>query len=38
MNGLNIAAGRLTCAPVARDQGLEYTQPENPLAPVPAAA
>jgi alanine dehydrogenase len=38
MNGLNIAAGRLTCAPVARDQGLEYTQPENALAPVPAAA
>ena len=38
MNGLNITAGRLTCAPVARDQGLEYTPPGQALAPVPARA
>jgi alanine dehydrogenase len=36
MKGLNVAAGRLTYEPVARDQGLEYTPPEDALAAVPA--
>ena len=37
MNGLNVAAGRLTYEPVARDQGLEYTPPQDALAAVSAA-
>jgi len=37
MRGLNVAAGKLTYEPVARDQGLEYTAPEDALAVVPAA-
>jgi alanine dehydrogenase len=37
MAGLNVAAGRLTYAPVARDQGLEFTAPEAALAEVPVA-
>jgi alanine dehydrogenase len=37
MNGLNVAAGKLTYEPVARDQGLEYTAPEDALAAVRAA-
>jgi len=37
MRGLNVAAGKLTYEPVARDQGLEYTAPEDALAAVPAA-
>ena len=37
MDGLNVAAGRLTYEPVARDQGLEYTPAEDALAAVPAA-
>jgi alanine dehydrogenase len=36
MHGLNVAAGRLTYEPVARDQGLDYTPPEEALAVVPA--
>jgi alanine dehydrogenase len=36
MRGLNVAAGKLTYEPVARDQGLEYTAPEDALAAVPA--
>ena len=36
MKGLNVAAGRLTYEPVARDQGLEYTPPEEALAAVAA--
>jgi alanine dehydrogenase len=36
MAGLNVAAGKLTYAPVARDQGLEFTAPEAALAEVPA--
>ncbi|HEX8119973.1 MAG TPA: alanine dehydrogenase [Solirubrobacteraceae bacterium] len=36
MKGLNVAAGRLTYEPVARDQGLEYTPPEQALEAVPA--
>ena len=36
MDGLNVAAGRLTYAPVARDQGLEYTRPQDALGAVPA--
>jgi alanine dehydrogenase len=36
--GLNVAAGRVTYEPVARDQGLEYTPPQEALATVPAAA
>jgi alanine dehydrogenase len=35
MKGLNVAAGRLTYEPVARDQGLEFTPPEEALAAVP---
>jgi alanine dehydrogenase len=30
--GLNVAAGRVTYAPVARDQGLEHTPPHEALA------
>jgi alanine dehydrogenase len=37
MKGLNVAAGKLTYEPVARDQGLEYTPAEDALAAVPAA-
>ena len=36
MQGLNVAAGRLTYEPVARDQGLEYTPPAEALAAVAA--
>jgi alanine dehydrogenase len=36
MHGLNVAAGRLTYEPVARDQGLDYTPPEEALGAVPA--
>lgn len=38
MAGLNVAAGRLTYAPVAQDQGLEHTRPEAALAEVALAA
>lgn len=38
MAGLNVAAGKLTYAPVALDQGLEHTAPEAALAEVPIAA
>jgi alanine dehydrogenase len=38
MAGLNVAAGRLTYAPVAQDQGLEHTAPEAALAEVALAA
>ena len=37
MRGLNVAAGKLTYEPVARDQGLDYTAPEDALAVIPAA-
>jgi len=37
MRGLNVAAGKLTYEPVARDQGLQYTAPEDALDAVPAA-
>jgi alanine dehydrogenase len=37
MDGLNIAAGKLTYEPVARDQGLEYTAAHDALEAVPAA-
>jgi alanine dehydrogenase len=37
MRGLNVAAGRLTYEPVARDQGLEHTPAEDALAALPAA-
>jgi alanine dehydrogenase len=37
MRGLNVAAGKLTYEPVAREQGLEFTAPEDALAAVPAA-
>ena len=37
MDGLNVAAGKLTYEPVARDQGLDYTAPEDALAVIPAA-
>ena len=36
MAGLNVAAGRLTYRPVADDQGLEYTAPQDALAAVAA--
>jgi alanine dehydrogenase len=32
MKGLNVAAAKLTYEPVAQDQGLEYTPPEDALA------
>jgi alanine dehydrogenase len=38
MAGLNVAAGKLTYEPVARDQGLEYTPPQAALAVVAATA
>ncbi|MEA2380056.1 MAG: alanine dehydrogenase [Solirubrobacteraceae bacterium] len=37
MEGLNVAAGKLTYEPVARDQGLEYTPPQEALQAVAAA-
>ena len=37
MQGLNVAAGQVTYAPVARDQGLDYTPPAEALRAVPAA-
>jgi len=37
MRGLNVAAGKLTYEPVARDQGLEHTPPAEALAAVAAA-
>jgi alanine dehydrogenase len=37
MNGLNVAAGKLTYEPVARDQGLEHTPAKDALEAVPAA-
>jgi hypothetical protein len=36
MKGLNVAAGQLTYEPVARDQGLDYTAPEEALAKTTA--
>ena len=36
MQGLNVAAGQVTYAPVARDQGLDYTPPADALRSVPA--
>ena len=36
MAGLNVAAGRVTYEPVARDQDLEYTPPQEALALVAA--
>jgi alanine dehydrogenase len=38
LKGLNVAAGRVTYAPVAVDQGLEYTAPDEALALAPALA
>jgi alanine dehydrogenase len=38
MAGLNVAAGKLTYAPVATDQGLEFTAPQDGLVAIPAAA
>src|SRR5207342_2847106 len=32
MAGLNVAAGKVTYEPVARDQGLEYTAPQSALS------
>jgi alanine dehydrogenase len=37
MDGLNVAAGKLTYEPVARDQGLEYTPSQDALEAVAAA-
>jgi alanine dehydrogenase len=34
MLGLNVAAGKVTYEPVARDQGLEYTPPGEALQAV----
>ncbi len=34
MKGLNVAGGKLTYAPVAEDQGLEYTAPQDALAAI----
>jgi alanine dehydrogenase len=38
MEGLNVAAGKVTYAPVARDQNREYVPPAEALASVAAAA
>ena len=38
LKGLNVAAGKVTYEPVARDQDLEYTTPTNTLALVAPAA
>src|SRR4051794_20472728 len=38
LEGLNVAAGRVTYAPVAQDQGLEFTPAQEALDLVPAAA
>ena len=38
MPGLNVAAGQVTYEPVARDQGLDFTPPQQALEAVPAAA
>jgi alanine dehydrogenase len=37
MAGLNVAAGRVTYAPVAADQGLEALAPQDALEAVPTA-
>jgi alanine dehydrogenase len=37
MEGLNVAAGKLTYEPVARDQGLDYTAPQDALEAVATA-
>ena len=37
LDGLNVAAGKLTYEPVARDLGLEYTPARDALEAVPAA-
>jgi alanine dehydrogenase len=34
MRGLNVAAGRVTYEPVARDQGLEFVPPHEALQAV----
>ena len=34
MKGLNVAGGKLTYAPVAEDQGLKYTTPQDALAAI----
>ena len=38
LDGLSVAAGKLTSAPVAEDQGREYVSPTEALGSVPAAA
>jgi alanine dehydrogenase len=38
MRGLNVAAGKVTYEPIALEQGLPFTPPEEALAGVPAAA
>ncbi len=38
LKGLNVAAGKVTYEPVARDQGLDYTTPADALALVAGAA
>jgi alanine dehydrogenase len=37
MAGLNVAGGKVTYEPVARDQGLDYTPPQEALAALAAA-
>jgi alanine dehydrogenase len=36
LKGLNVAAGKVTYEPVARDQGLDWMLPQDALAAVPA--
>ena len=36
MAGLNVAAGRVTYEPIAREQGLEFVSPREALAGVTA--
>ena len=38
LKGLNVAAGKVTYEPVAKDQGLDYTTPADALALVAEAA
>jgi alanine dehydrogenase len=38
LEGLSVAAGKLTSEPVALDQGREYVPPSEALASIPAAA
>ncbi len=38
LNGLNVAGGRITCAPVAEAQGLDWTAPQDAVRALPATS